>query len=535
VLDGVDLNSSEQGVSDLTGASFVLASMRGTDLSGAILKGANLTGAQLGSLSQLFTLPAGYETHLIDGPVDTALRDQFKQYGITLSATAALSTLAAGRVWQLNDVGNNRIYTVRMASDDTKTLTVYAPAIPAILADAYMPDAILTGANLNGVAASRAQFYGSKARLDGSAILEEVEFDGANLSNVNFTQANLYGANLSGAHLFNAIFIQALLLPSPNHPANLSGANLQGANFTDAQLYGAILENAAVAINVPTKANPEQGGVYVFSLPYSDDKATLAQYTAELDAATGGFTLPYDGDPASLDDYLKALSDNDLTLLNTAFQAHQPPIAPLPSTAQIKGIEDGVWQIVNSTPIYTLWTDPDETGETKLYVAPSLTNTRAGFGKRSMPLRWQAGATADTPGQQWLLDNDSENPQNLSTGYVRFIVKLNGNVLDVYGTAVRIARLGDKQKLQLDTETCNATILSASNMDSQTICPNGSTLGVNQKGGKTWDLWMRARTPPAPPTCVPTDYQWCPPQKTEQKESGSHSQRTSEPVDRDGR
>jgi uncharacterized protein YjbI with pentapeptide repeats len=209
VLDGLGLNTSGSQTSDLTGASFVQASMHGTNLSGAILKGAKMSGAQLGSLSQLFTLETSFEHDLNAGQsVDVALRGQFSQHGITLSESATLTISAPSRVWQLNDVGNNLIYTIRVEtkSDNTQVLTVYAPAASASLVDAYMPDAVLTGANLYGVLASGAQFYGSNARLDGSAILEGVEFNDANLSNVNLTQANLFGANLSGAQLFNAKF-----------------------------------------------------------------------------------------------------------------------------------------------------------------------------------------------------------------------------------------------------------------------------------------------------------------------------------------
>jgi len=530
VLDGLSLNSSDQATSDLTSASFILASMHGTNLTSAILKGANMTGAQLGNLSQLFTLPGGYESNLNDGPsVDKAIQDQFDRQGITLSTTATLSPSPTGRVWQLNDVGNKIIYTIRLEdeSGDAKVLTVYLPAIAAAtLVNAYMPDAVLTGANLHGVVATGAQFYGAQALVDGFAILEDVECNDANLSNVNFTQANLYGANLSGAQLFNTKFIQAKMSQSASlTPANLSNANLQGADFTGATLDGAHLENAATAISVPTKV-ATQGAVYLFSLPYSRDKATLAQYTAELDAATTGFILPYNGDPNTLDDYQAALKRNNLDLFKLPFARQQPPIV-LSGTAQIDIIEgDSVWQIVDKPQSYTLWVDPDETGANVLYVAPSLTNTQAGFQQRDTTLRWQTSAIADTPGQQWLLDNDSENPQNLSTGYVRFIVTLNGNLLDVYGTAVRIMRLGDKQQQVMDTETCNQTVLDVSNMSSQTTCPNGSTLGVNQQSGKTWDpLWLRARTPPEPPTCVPTDYQWCPPKQT----TRSHTQPPSEP------
>ena len=166
---------------------------------------------------------------------------------------------------------------------------------------------------------------------------------------------------------------------------------------------------------------------------------------------------------------------------------------------------------------YTLWTDIDENSNTELYAAPSLTSTRAAFGQRGITLRWQATASIDTAGQQWLIDNDSQNPQNFSTGYVRFLLMLDGSVLDVYGTAVRIERLGDNNQLQIDTETCNVTVLTVTNMNGETVCPNGAKLSTNQNTGKVqWDArWLRASAPPAPPTCVPTDYSWCPPTQTQ--------------------
>jgi uncharacterized protein YjbI with pentapeptide repeats len=436
VLDGLGLNTSGSQTSDLTDASFIQASMHGTNLTGAILKGANMSGAQLGSLmSQLFTLETSFEHDLNAGPVDAALRGQFSQHGITLSESATLTIPAPGGVWQLNDLGNK--YTIRLEtkSDNTQVLTVYAKVASASLVDAYMPDAVLAGANLYGALANGAQFYGSQARLDGSAILEEVEFNDANLSNLNLTQANLFGANLSGAHLFKAKFNKANLSPSANgKSANLSNANLQGADFTDAQLYGANLSNAAVAVKVPTRAVPNQGGVYLFSLPYGTDTNTLQQYTAELNAA-----------------------------------------------------------------------------------ASKLTKTQAAFQQNGITLRSQASVAVDTAGQQWLLDNDSQS-QELFTGYVKFIVKLNVSVLDVYGMTVRIERLVDNNnqlQKQIDTEPCNPTTIAVTNMNSQTTCPNGTTLDVNQQGGKNWDeLWLRAAKPPKPPTCVPTDNNWCPQTQT---------------------
>src|SRR6185369_8569720 len=122
VLDNVNLNGA-----DLSNASLIQASMHNTVLSNATLQNARMNGAQLGSLGQLFNLPAGFESHLKAGPkVDDAIRDQFKQRGIVLSAEATINTQADGRVWQLNDVGNRIMYTIRLeTTDSASVLTVY--------------------------------------------------------------------------------------------------------------------------------------------------------------------------------------------------------------------------------------------------------------------------------------------------------------------------------------------------------------------------------------------------------------------------
>src|SRR5262249_15522474 len=342
---------------------------------------------------------------------------------------------------------------------------------------------------------------------------EEAQLNGSNLSNVNFTQAQLLGTNLSGCYLFNAQFNGANLTPSANGiAANLSDANLQGADFIDAQLFGANLANAAVAINVPTQADPNQGGVYLFSLPYTGDTNTLQNYIAELDAAATMFSLNPNGDEPTLQKYVTALETNNLAMLSIPFLEQSPPIN-LSNNAQSLTIAGGsVWQIVNGPGNYTLSTDVDENGDTELYAAPSLTITQSAFQQSGITLRWQASVVIDTPNQQWLLDNDSENPLNFSTGYMNFLLMVNGSVLDVYGTALRIIRLGNNNQQEYDTETCNVTLLSVTNMNGSTICPNGTTLSANQtQTGETWDeRWLRAGALPKPPTCVPTDFNWCP-------------------------
>lgn len=512
LLDGVSLAGA-----NLSGASLINASMFDVSLINANLSEANMTGAQLGAITPRFTLPLSLESALEAGTV-SAISPTFAQNEIALSPNSSLSTLADGRVWKLTDAGNNVVYTIRLEprSDGTQALTVYSPEVAAKLVGAYMPNAKLSGANLYGVSANGVQFYADTgvASIDGSAILEEADFSDANLSRLDLTQAQLQGTHFGGAQLFNAKFNKANLSPSASGVAtNLSGANLQGADFTDAQLYGALLANAAVATPVPVPNFPNQGGVYLFSLPFDRDTATLAQYTTELNGAGNKFSLNPKGDAETLQKYQTALESGTVATFKVPFLEQKPPIK-LSAAAQIQVVagETNVWLIVDGNNSYTLWESIDGNGNTELYVGTTLTNLRAGFQQESQTLRWQAAVSVSKANQQWEVDNDSENPHNLNLGYVKFVIALNGTVLDVYGTAIRIERLGATNQLVIDTETCNVTHIQLVNFTPDTNCPNGSNLVVNQqKDGVKWDLkWMRAGTPPSPPTCVPTDNSWCP-------------------------
>jgi len=511
VLDKLDLSKS-----DMTNANLTQASLHEANLDHAILEGALMNGSQLGSLAQLFTLDLGLKGDLNAGNV-SSLRDVFSQNAKTLSASATITTLDGTRgVWQLNDAGNNVIYTIQLANlvDGTQVLTVYSPATAASLTATYMPDAVLSGANLFGVIASSAHFYGTAAVIDQFAIIEEAHFDDANLSNLNLSNAQLFGADLSGAHLFNANFNAAKLTPSAiGTLANLSRANLQGADFSDARLDGADLTDAAIATATPTKGNANQGGVYLFSLPYQGDRITLTQYTLELDAAATKFSLNPTGDATTLARYVTALTGKDLNTLKAPFALHHPPIILSPAS-QITTIVDGsVWQIVDGAASYSLWTDIDDNGSEELYAAPALTNIQAAFQENRFPLRWQASAAVDQTEVQWLLDNDSQNPQNSTIGYMKFLLILNAGGLDVFGISVRITRLGDNNQSIFDSESCSVTKLGTTNMSGETKCPNGTTLKVNQEqNGVSWDdKWLRANSPPAPPSCVPTDNGYCAP------------------------
>jgi uncharacterized protein YjbI with pentapeptide repeats len=512
VMDNLSLANS-----DLSGASMISASMHDTTLTNANLSEANMTGVQLGAIGPRFALPLNLQSALEAGTI-ASISPAFAQNGIGLSGSAALTTLVSGRVWKLDDDANNETYTIRLetTSNGTQALTVYSPEVAGSLVGAYMPNARLTGANLYGVVAVGAQFYADTgvAAIDGSAILEEADFTNANLSGLNFTQAQMMGVHLGGAQLFNAKFNKAnLTIAASGVAADLSTANLQGADFTDAQLFGAMLANSAVAVATPTPSVPNQGGVYLFSLPHAGDLVSLEQYVLELDEAANSFSLNPQGDAATLQKFLSALQANNIGPLKIAFLEQKNPVK-LSAAAQIQEVagETDVWQIVDGDNMYSIWESLDENGDTQLYVSAALINLTAAFAHEDQALRGQAAITLDAAGKQWELDNDSENPKNLELGYIKFIILLNGSVLDVYGSAIRIERLGANNQLVIDTESCNVTQINVVNMNAETSCPNGSTLGVNQQSsGVNWSAtWLRAKTPPSPPTCVPTDNGWCP-------------------------
>ncbi len=96
----------------------------------------------------------------------------------------------------------------------------------AYLADAYLSDVNLTGANL------------LKANLNGADLFK------ANLNGANLTDAYLTGANLLNATLLKATLVKANLLNADLTSADLSGADLSGATLTNANLTGATLTNA---------------------------------------------------------------------------------------------------------------------------------------------------------------------------------------------------------------------------------------------------------------------------------------------------
>lgn len=264
VLENVDMSYCNLSGCSITGN----VSMVGTNFSNATLTGADMTGAQMGSISLCFRVIGSdsvsqFETALNNNDVPTvkSIFDANK-YPLTGNVTIVSSPYAADRQWSVQS--SEASYTVRKEGADSDTsLAVYKTVVAAILANAFMKDAILTSANLFNVRAPGVQLYGN-ARLDGNVILEGAQFDNANMGGVNLKQAKLYGVNFDYATLTGAQFQGAeLTVAATGGAASLTRANLQGANFSDSKLADAIFTDAAVSVADPN--NPKvTWGVWLF-------------------------------------------------------------------------------------------------------------------------------------------------------------------------------------------------------------------------------------------------------------------------------
>jgi uncharacterized protein YjbI with pentapeptide repeats len=583
-LDHTKLNNAELSYADLTGATLTGGvSMYAANLSNATLTGADLTGAQMGSISLLFRVGAkaqfeAFQKALATGDGKT-IKSIFADNGVTLSGSVIISAsqYSAGRVWEVKT--EQKTYTVRRESVDTaEYLDVYEPATAAILANAYMKDAVLTSANLYNVRAPGVQLYG-RARLDGQAILERAQFDNANMGGINLKQAKLYGVNLDYATLTDAQFQGAYLtLDAGGGQTSLERANLQGADFSDAKLADAIFTDAAVA--VARLENPsEVDGVWLFSAESDESvvkelqagvhqfnlepklaadlkpgpaatsiRAVFKQNDIELSqqalvtvqsgdtcwTVTGGKVAYVIFKCCDQDQYEPALGVGQGTNLSPQFTIPLYLAKDLqngPVGAAVRGAfkQNGVqldsaaritqaqmitdWQIVDVDASYTVWLGLDETCELSIFVRPSLPNLIELFSSHSVPLTRRVTVASADP-DRWMIDNDSNNPYNPVTNYIRFSVDHNRSdgTLDIYGAALRVRRLVAGDKLEYHNINCNVTRLTEKQLQSTTVCPNSLRAAANRNDNIPFRQWMRARELPKPPFCVPSEdgYFYCP-------------------------
>ncbi|MCW7760679.1 pentapeptide repeat-containing protein [Photorhabdus luminescens] len=261
-LDNTSLNGAVLVGANLAGSTVLgNASLVGANLSNASLENVNLTGAQFGALSTVTHLDEADAQALDNQQLPEQLRHLLYQDKVLINGQAEVLVRQPGQNWLVEHEGRP-LFIHRQ--DGQLNVAQDNGGNAAILANTFMPNAILTGANLYAVDMSGAHWYGSDARAD-NANLEQVNLSKANLSTMNFTQARLYGANLSYANLVNTDFSKAMLEPTQGlKPASLAFASIQGTIFTEAKLTGANLTNGAVALPLE-EAGKKFTGVPLFS------------------------------------------------------------------------------------------------------------------------------------------------------------------------------------------------------------------------------------------------------------------------------
>ncbi|WP_426577371.1 pentapeptide repeat-containing protein [Xenorhabdus stockiae] len=261
-LDYTSLNGAVLVGANLAGATVLgNVSLVGANLSNASLENVNLTGAQFGALSTVTHLDKADAQTLDNQQLPERLRQMLYQGKILVNGQAEVLVRQPGQNWLVEHDGKPLFIHYQ---DGQLNVAQDNGGNAAILANTFMPNAILTGANLYAVDMSGAHWYGSNARAD-NANLEQVNLSNANLATMNFTQARLFGANLSYASLVNTDFSKAMLEPTEGlKPASLAFASIQGTIFTEAKLTGANLTNGAVALPFEETGN-KLTGVPLFS------------------------------------------------------------------------------------------------------------------------------------------------------------------------------------------------------------------------------------------------------------------------------
>lgn len=492
LFDGCDLTDTDFSYANLTNASMKNGvKLFSSSMSNATLTGANLTGAQLGAKQEAFSLSSSLINDLNGGAITPAISQAFQAAGHPLSSSATLTVRIPSQNWVITD--NNTVYTITNNGNVLYVWLYVSSNDAAVLAGAYMPNAIFTDANLYAVNMSGVNWYGNLAKAD-NADLEEADLANANLASMDFSQARMYGANLDSANLIGTTMNGTYLTPSINKKqASLAFANIQGTTFQQAQLQNAVLTNAAVSLNE---------GPF-FNLPSS--------YSSDLDNATIS------------------------SALRGQFQSNNYPL-DANATVSVNTLGTN-WTIKNGTntvyPIYsivkinnTLYVSGGPIGVPLFQLPQSMSaefdaqnlaqDIQTAFTNNGYPLLSSAKIDAVIiPGSKWHMTNVSTDSTQLQQGYAEFYVINNtdDNTLHVYGSVLMVIRPDDSHTLEQVRVVLATTAMTQDVMDRTTTCPNGQKLSqyLNQQPPQhlTWENMMTAAMPPKPPSCIPDPWHWC--------------------------
>jgi uncharacterized protein YjbI with pentapeptide repeats len=497
---------------------------------------------------------------------------------LTAPVTVLGSTFAPGRAWTVTAASAAYTVRLEPAAG-TDSLAAYQPATAAILTNAYMRDAVLTSANMFNVRASGVQLYGKakldgQVILEGaqfdSANLSDVNLKQARLEGVNFGHATLTGAQFDGAWLTT---------DSRGGQASFANANLQGATFTDAHLADAIFTDAAVAVartegstqvdgvwlfsskspatlvaqlTAATKQlsldvslapqlvqGPVSDGVRAAfqkkGVTLAKDALVTLQDTGPLWTITDGTKTYRVFEACDKAQFVPALGVNKGTGLTVAFTIplylesalKNGPVAesvrkafaaagtPLdPGATVTAGTMSTDWQIVDSTASYDVWLGLNLDCALTITARRSIPAVMDFFANHSLPLGHRATVAA-AGDNRWAVDNDSDNPFNPVTNYIKCNLSMASPSapLDVYGSMLRVQRVGPDGSLTFVNIAIRLTKLGQAELAPSTVCPNSNRTKVNIGDKLPFKQWMRARELPKPPWCIPSadGAFYCPP------------------------
>ena len=478
-----------QGVTVLT----VYTSVKAAELTNAYLPNANLTGANLYQVNA-----ARIQLYGTSAKLDGATLEDANFNGANFGSMSLKQGHMQG-VTLDNAVLTNAQFN---GTDFTTSSTGGA----ASLTGADLPGADFTGALLGGATLTNAAVAVKIGTSTSYGVYLFSMSDSSGSLASELTQAEKkFSLNPGGKDVNLFLQYQAALdaPTSGNNFASIQQAFLQQggvtlsstASISTEQLQSAwqIVENSAVTYTV-WSGYDANGYNELYVKPSQTDTAV--------------FSLNPKGNATDYQTYLDALNKANIPVLQQGFAAQGHSLS---SGAQVQAIRQGiVWQVADLPTSYTVWAGLDSNNNMELYVRPSMDHISKQFQQHQTPLRSQATVSAFTQASgSWQIDNDSANPQNFDIGYMKFVVLNNGTNLDVYGTAIHIQQLGANDQLVITNVPCKQSFLDPSNFNGDTKCPNGEAVS-QQKSGTDFSTWMRAMTPPKPPSCVPNPNTYCP-------------------------
>ncbi|MCG7409290.1 pentapeptide repeat-containing protein [Paenibacillus sp. ACRRX] len=493
LFDGANLTGADFSYANLTNASLKNGvKLYSSSMSNATLTSADLTGAQLGAKDEAFTLSTSLVPDLNSGAITSSIQQAFQEAGHPLSNNAMLTVRIPDQNWVITD--GNTVYTITNGGAVLNVWTYSDTNDAAVLAGAYMPNAIFTDANLYAVNMSGVNWYGDAAKAN-NADLEEADLAGANLGSMDFSQARMYGCNLDSANLvstnFNGVYLRASI---NKKQASLAYANLQGATFVEAQLQGAVLTNAAISL--------DQGPFFTLPSSYA---SSLNNQTISSDLRT----------QFEMNNYpLESNATVTVNILGSYWTINNGSNSVYPV---YNIVEIGTTLYVSGGPIGVHLFDLPQSMSNELdqqNVAPDIQTAFSDNGYPLLPT-----AVIDqviVQGSEWHMSNINADTTQLQEGYAEFYILKNteDETLHVYGSVLMVVRIGDDQTLQQVRIALATTQVTQDVMDGTTTCPNGQKLSqyLNQTPPQhiTWEQMMTAATPPKPPACIPDPWHWCP-------------------------